>query len=215
MSRVFEWVDERLNLRPLWRSVADHAVPAHITFWHCFGGITFLLMLMQVVTGIFLTMYYVPSPDHAYASVEYISQQVMFGRLIRGMHRIGASAAVITVVIHMMRVYFQGAYKKPRELNWIAGVGLLAVVLGFGFTGYLLPWDQKAYWATMVGTNIAASVPVVGSWVLRLLRGGTDLGAVTLTRFFSLHIWILPTLLFTLLGAHLFMVRRQGVAGPF
>lgn len=210
-----DWVDERLNLRPFLKEIADHPVPAHVNFWHCFGGITFAIIMLQIATGIFLTMYYVPAPDHAYASVEYISNEVRFGRLIRGMHRIGSSAAVITVVIHMMRVYFQGAYKKPRELNWIAGVGLLLVVFGFGFTGYLLPWDQKAYWATVVGTNIAGAVPVIGPFILKVMRGGTDLGAVTLTRFFSTHIWILPGALITLLVGHFFMIRRQGVAGPF
>ena len=170
--------------------------------------------MIQIVTGIFLTMYYVPSPEHAFTSVEYISKEVTYGRLIRGMHRIGSSGVVVMVIIHMLRVYFHGAYKKPRELNWVAGIGLLLIIFGFGFTGYLLPWDQKAYWATQVGTKMAGVVPFVGDFILRALRGGSELGAVTLTRFYFLHIWLLPSVLFGLLAAHVFMIRKQGVSGP-
>lgn len=213
--RFFNWLDERLNLRPLVDSLVNHPVPPFVNFWHCFGGLTFAVIALQVLTGMFLLIYYVPSPDHAYASVRFIEQQVLFGRLVRGLHRVGGSAAVIFVVIHMLRVYFQGAYKKPRELNWIAGVLLLITVLGFGFTGYLLPWDQRAYWATVVGTNIAGSMPLIGTFVLRVVRGGTDLGAVTLARFFAVHVWFLPLGLIILLAAHFLMVRRQGVSGPY
>lgn len=213
--RIFKWLDERLNLSPLVDSIVNHPVPSFVNFWHCFGGLTFTVIVLQVISGMFLLLYYSPSPDHAYASIQFIEQQVMFGRLVRGLHRVGASAAVIFVVIHMMRVYFQGAYKKPRELNWIAGVLLLVTVLAFGFTGYLLPWDQRAYWATVVGTNIAGSAPWVGSFILRVVRGGTDLGAITLERFFAVHVWFLPLGLVILLVAHFFMVRRQGVSRPF
>lgn len=213
-EKIYNWIDERLQIKDQVKEILDHPVPPHVNFLYCFGGITFVLIMLQVITGIFLTMYYVPSPDHAYASVEYISKEVAFGRLIRGMHRIGSSGVVIMVVVHLLRVYFHGAYKKPRELNWMVGVGLLLIVLTFGFTGYLLPWDQKAYWATVVGTKMAGSVPVMGEFILKALRGGSDLGAVTLTRFYSLHIWLLPGVLFALLGAHFFMIRKQGISGP-
>lgn len=213
-AKAYDWLDERLNIKEQVKDILDHPVPSHVNWLYCFGGITFTLIMLQIVTGIFLVMYYVPSPDHAYASVEYISKEVAFGKLIRNMHRIGSSGVVVMVVVHLLRVYFHGAYKKPRELNWIVGVFLLMVVMGFGFTGYLLPWDQKAYWATVVGTKMAGSVPLVGEFIIKASRGGMDLGAVTLTRFFALHIWFLPAILMGLLGAHFFMIRKQGISGP-
>lgn len=214
LNQVYDWMDERLQLKETVRNILEHPVPAHISFLHCFGGITFTLIVLQVITGMFLALYYVASPEQAFASVEYISKEVYFGKLIRGMHRVGASMAIITVVIHMMRVYFTGSYKKPREMNWLAGVILLFVLLGFGFTGYLLPWDQKAYWATMVGTSLAGSMPVIGDFLLKVLRGGSELGALTLTRFYAVHIWFLPAMLISLLTLHFYMVRKQGIAGP-
>ena len=213
-AKIYDWIDERLHVKEQVRDILNHPVPKHVNWLYCFGGITFVLIVIQIVTGIFLTMYYVPSPEHAFTSVEYISKEVTYGRLIRGMHRIGSSGVVVMVIIHMLRVYFHGAYKKPRELNWVAGIGLLLIIFGFGFTGYLLPWDQKAYWATQVGTKMAGVVPFAGDFILRALRGGSELGAVTLTRFYFLHIWLLPSVLFGLLAAHVFMIRKQGVSGP-
>lgn len=213
-AKIYDWIDERLHIKGQVRDILDHPVPKHVNWLYCFGGITFVLIMIQLITGVFLALYYVPSPDHAYASVEYISKEVAFGKLIRGMHRIGSSGVVVMVVIHMLRVYFHGAYKKPRELNWVAGVMLLLIIFTFGFTGYLLPWDQKAYWATQVGTKMAGSVPLIGQFILKALRGGFELGAVTLTRFYFLHILMLPAVLIGLLGAHFFMIRKQGVSGP-
>jgi len=214
LAKIYDWIDERLHIKEQVRDILNHPVPKHVNWLYCFGGITFVLIMIQIITGIFLTMYYVPSPEHAYASVEYIGKEVTYGRLIRGMHRLGSSGVVVMVIIHMLRVYFHGAYKKPRELNWVAGVGLLLIIFGFGFTGYLLPWDQKAYWATQVGTKMAGVVPLMGGFILKVLRGGSELGAVTLTRFYFLHIWLLPSVLFGLLAAHVFMIRKQGVSGP-
>lgn len=214
LAKLYDWLDSRLQIKGQVKEMLEHPVPSHVNWLYCFGGITFLLILLQIITGIFLIMYYVPSPDHAYASVEYISKEVAAGKLIRGMHRIGSSMVVIFVVVHMLRVFFHGAYKKPRELNWMVGVGLLLLVIGFGFTGYLLPWDQKAYWATVVGTKMAGSVPVIGDFLLRAMRGGNELGAVTLARFFAIHVWMLPVILVSLLAAHVFMIRKQGVSGP-
>jgi quinol-cytochrome oxidoreductase complex cytochrome b subunit len=159
-----------------------------------------------------LTIYYVPTPDHAYDSVQFITTQVPAGWFIRGLHHYGASAMVVLTVLHMIRVIIYGAYKFPREVTWFTGVGLLLVTVGFGFTGYLLPWDQKAYWATTVGTRIAGTAPGIGDWILRIMRGGEELSAVTLARFFGVHVWVLPTALLLLLGIHLYLVIRNGIS---
>lgn len=221
LDRAYRWVDDRLGIDPIMKDIAEHPVPEHVNpalhpkaIVYCFGGLTFFIFCLLIITGIFLTMYYVPTPDHAYDSVRYITDELMLGRIVRGVHHWSASGIVIMVVLHMLRVYAQGAYKAPRELNWMVGVGLLLVVMGFGFTGYLLPWDQKAYWATTVGTKMASQVPVIGHFLLLVLRGGEELGAVTLARFYSLHIWFLPGAAITLMAAHFFMVRRQGISGP-
>jgi menaquinol-cytochrome c reductase cytochrome b subunit len=214
LARIYDWIDSRLQIKDQVQELMDHPVPSHVNWLYCFGGITFLLIMLQIITGIFLIMYYVPSPDHAYDSVKYISEEVAAGKLIRGMHRIGSSLVVIFVVVHMLRVFFHGAYKKPRELNWMVGVVLLLLVVGFGFTGYLLPWDQKAYWASVVGIKMAGSVPVLGEFIGGVMRGGEALGAVTLARFFAIHVWILPAALFGFLAAHIFMIRKQGISGP-
>ena len=165
-----------------------------------------------MITGILLTIYYVPTPDHAYDSVQFISTQVPAGWLIRGLHHYGASAMVILVALHMLRVIFYGAYKYPREVTWFSGVVLLLVTIGFGFTGYLLPWDQKAYWATTVGTRIAGTPPFIGDFILRVVRGGDELSAVTLARFFGVHVWVLPTLLLLLTAFHMYLVIRIGIS---
>jgi quinol-cytochrome oxidoreductase complex cytochrome b subunit len=159
-----------------------------------------------------LSVYYVPSPDHAYDSITYIMNEVQFGWLIRGIHHWGASLLVLVVFLHMLRVFFYGAYKYPRELTWITGVFLLLATLGMGFTGYLLPWNQRSYWATVVGTEIAGTVPGIGRFITRVLRGGSDLSAVTLVRFFSMHVWIIPALVLVILGVHLYLVVRLGIS---
>ena len=162
------------------------------------------------MTGIFLTVYYTPSPDHAYDSVQYIMEGVAFGWLIRGIHHWGATLMVIVVFIHLLRVFITASFKFPRELTWLIGIGLFLATLGMGFTGYLLPWNQKAYWATTVGTQIAGSVPFIGEFILKALRGGPDLSALTLQRFFSAHIWIIPAVLAGLIGVHLFLIIKHG-----
>ena len=167
---------------------------------------------LQGVTGILLRIYYVPTPDHAYDSVQFITTQVPAGWLIRGLHHYGASAMVILTVLHMLRVIFSGAYKFPREITWFTGVFLLLVVTGFGFTGYLLPWDQKAFWATTVGTRIASVAPGVGEWIFLVMRGGEEITAVTLARFFGVHVWVLPASLLILLSIHMYLVIRIGIS---
>ncbi len=213
--RIYDWLDRRFDLRPAMEKILIHPVPSWVNWLYCFGGITFFLFVLQVITGIFLMLYYVPSPDHAYASVSFISHDIQFGYLVRGMHHWTASLIVVMVVVHMLRVFWHGAYKNPRELNWVAGVFLFLLMMGFGFTGYLLPWDQKAYWATSVGTNIAGSAPIIGSFILKVIRGGTDLGAVTLVRFFTIHVMVLPAITVVFLVAHFLMIRRQGISRPF
>lgn len=210
-EKVFNWLDERLGLTTIYDVVLDRKVPK-VNWWFTLGSASLFLFLMQGITGIFLTMYYVPSPDHAYDSIEYIMNGVAFGWLIRGIHHWGASLMVLVVFVHMLRVFFYGAYKFPREITWLTGVLLLLSTLGMGFTGYLLPWNQKAYWATTVGTEIAGTVPFIGDFILRVLRGGTDISAVTLARFFSIHIWVLPATITLLIGIHIYLVIRLGIS---
>jgi quinol-cytochrome oxidoreductase complex cytochrome b subunit len=210
-TKVGDWLDERVAWRSVFETVFRRRVPK-INWLYTLGSASLFVAVNQIVTGILLTIYYVPTPDHAYDSVQYITTQVPAGWLIRGLHHYGASAMVILVFLHMLRIIFMGAYKYPREVTWFSGVFLLLITLGFGFTGYLLPWDQKAYWATIVGTQIAGTAPLVGDGVLRIMRGGEDLTAVTLARFFGVHVWVLPLLLILLMALHLYLVIRIGIS---
>lgn len=221
MNKLYNWIDERLDITPLWRDVADHEVPEHVNpahhfsaFVYCFGGLTFFLVMIQVLSGVFLTMYYVPDIINAYTSVDYLQYKVQFGDIVRGMHHWGASLVIVMMFLHTLRVFFTGAYKAPREMNWVVGVLIFAVILGLGFTGYLLPWDNKALFATKVGIEIASAVPFVGDLIKEFLQGGDIVGAQTLTRFFALHVFILPAALLGLLAVHFIMIRRQGISGP-
>ena len=210
-QKFLTWLDERLGLQGIYDTVLDRKVPK-VNWWFTLGSPSLFLFVMQGVTGIFLTIYYVPSPDAAYDSVQFIMNGVAFGWLIRGIHHWGATLMVITVFAHMLRTFYYAAYKYPRELTWLTGVVLLLSTLGMGFTGYLLPWNQRAYWATTVGTEIAGTVPVVGEFILRVLRGGTDLSAVTLARFFSMHIWFLPAMIALMIGIHMYLIIRLGIS---
>jgi quinol-cytochrome oxidoreductase complex cytochrome b subunit len=212
-TRVGNWLDERIGWRSVWQTIFERKIPK-VNWLYTLGSASLFVAVNQIVTGILLTIYYVPTPDHAYDSVQYISTQVPAGWLIRGLHHWGASAMVVLVVVHMLRIIFMGAYKFPREVTWLTGVFLLLVTLGFGFTGYLLPWDQKAFWATTVGTRIAGTPPVIGDSILRIMRGGEELSAVTLARFFGVHVWVLPTLLLSLVFVHMYLVIRIGISAP-
>ena len=212
MASISRWIDERIDLKTLRAQLIDRRVPWGLTWWHTLGSATLTVFFVQVVTGVVMAMYYAPSPDHAYDSIRFIEHNVLSGSLLRGIHHWGASAMVVLVVAHMIRVFSLGSFKYPREMSWLLGVGLLFIVLGFSFTGYLLPWDQKAYWATQVGTNIAGSAPLIGGIMVKLLRGGAQLGAGTLTRFFSLHVLLLPLLLIVFVLLHISLVIRQGMA---
>jgi quinol-cytochrome oxidoreductase complex cytochrome b subunit len=209
--KMFTWIDERLGLSTIYNVVLDRNVPK-VNWWYTLGSASLFLFALQVVTGIFLTVYYVPSPDHAYDSVQYIMNEVSFGWLIRGVHHWGATLMVIFVFIHMLRTFYFAAYKYPREITWLTGVFLLLATLGMGFTGYLLPWNQRAYWATTVGTEIPGTAPFIGDFIIRILRGGSDLSAVTLARFFSVHIWFLPAIIVLLISVHMYLVIRLGIS---
>jgi len=210
-TRVGNWLDERVEWRKVWNAIFLRKIPK-VNWLFTLGSASLFIALNQIFTGILLTIYYVPTPDHAYDSVQFITTQVPAGWLIRGLHHYGASAMVILVVLHMLRVIFYGAYKYPREVTWFSGVVLLLVTIGFGFTGYLLPWDQKAYWATTVGTRIAGTPPLIGDFILRIVRGGDELSAVTLARFFGVHVWVLPTILLLLTAFHMYLVIRIGIS---
>jgi ubiquinol-cytochrome c reductase cytochrome b subunit len=186
----------------------------HKNFLYTLGGLTLISFMLQALTGILLVFYYDPSVEGAYNSVDYITYLLPLGWLVRGVHHYGSSAMVILVSLHMLRTYFFSAYKRPREINWLTGVLLLFLVLAFGFTGYLLPWDQKGYWATKVGTEIAGSVPFFGPQIRALMRGGESLGQVTLTRFYATHIMLLPATVGLLIVAHIFQLRFHGMAPP-
>jgi quinol-cytochrome oxidoreductase complex cytochrome b subunit len=208
-KKFYQWLDERLDLQGVYKNLLDRPEPEG-NWWNTLGSASLFLFVMQGLTGIFLTVYYTPSPDHAYDSIQYIMNDLAFGWLIRGMHHWGSSLMVLVVFIHMLRVFVTASYKYPRELTWLVGVGLLLLTVGMGFTGYLLPWHQQAYWATTVGTRIAGSVPFIGDFILKVLRGGPDLSALTLQRFFSAHIWMLPGMLAALIGVHLYLIIKHG-----
>ena len=209
---IKQFLNERLPLAEF----SEHLrkpLPKHINLLFSLGSLAMFLLLLQAATGAFLAFYYSPSPEHAHNAVTYISEEVPFGAFVRGLHHWGASAMVIIVVLHLLRVVLYSSYKAPRELTWVFGVFLLLIVLGFGFTGYLLPWDEKAYWATVVGVEIASTAPVLGDFVAKVMRGGAEIGAVTLSRFYALHTIWLPGLAFGLVGVHLFFVRYYGSSG--
>jgi ubiquinol-cytochrome c reductase cytochrome b subunit len=211
---LFGWFQDRLNVEAIWRALFIRKIPFGVNLLYTLGFASLALFLVQLVTGTVLALYYSPSPDHAYDSVEYLITQVPFGPVIRGIHHWGASAMVVVVVLHLLVTFGMGAYKYPREVTWWVGVVLFALTFAFGFTGYLLPWDEKAYWATTVGTNMAGTIPAIGGFVEGVLRGGSQLGALTLTRFYAFHVLVLPLMLMGLVAVHVFLVVWQGVSVP-
>ncbi|MDP2350937.1 MAG: cytochrome bc complex cytochrome b subunit [Chloroflexota bacterium] len=212
-ERPSGWLDQRTKLGPLIRASLHVRIPMSARTYY-FGGIALFLFGIQVVTGTLLALYYKPTPEAAWKSVQFITSDVSFGWLIRSIHHWAANLMVLFVGLHMVRVFMQAAYKYPRELTWVFGALLLMVTLGFGFTGYLLPWDQRAYWATVVGTEIAGGVPVVGESILLLLRGGADVTGDTMSRFFGIHVLVLPLALAGLMAGHLLLVHQLGLANP-
>ncbi len=213
LAKVIDWLDERAAIKKLWHEAADEHIPGGARPRYVFGSVLMFLFMQQVVLGILLASYYSPSATDAWASTAYISDQVTAGWFLRGLHHHGSSAMVIVTVLHFFQVTLAGAYRKPRELNWLTGLIMAALVLGFALTGYLLPWDQKGYWATQVATSIMGSMPA-GDVQQRLLQGGSQYGNLTITRFFALHVFVLPLALAGLLGAHLALFRKHGVTPP-
>lgn len=215
LVKGFNLIDERLGLKEvLDEEVFTKLAPGHLDYFACFGGISFFIFLLQIMTGLLLMIYYVPDTEHAYKSVVAITNDIPFGWAVRGMHFWGASLMVVTVLIHMLKIYFAGIYKAPRELNWVTGVTLFMLTMGFSFTGYLLPWTQLSYWATVIGTEAPAAMPVMGPYTKMLLLGGTEISQVTLSRFFTLHVIVLPLSTVAVLVAHFVQIRRQGISGP-
>ena len=214
-TNVVDWLDERLGIRAVW-SLLDHkVVPVHsATKWYFFGGMAVFLLAIQIITGVLLLFYYRPTVAEAFDSVRFIMTKVEFGWLIRSIHSWSANLLIFVAFVHMFSVTFMHAYRRPRELTWFSGIALLGVMLGFGFSGYLLPWNKIAYFATKVGTDVAGSVPLIGPPLARFLRGGEDVGGATLTRFFALHVIVLPVTALLLVSVHLLLIQRSGMSVP-
>jgi len=213
--RVRDWLDERLEWHQILDFLEHKTVPLHrFSYWYFLGGITLFLFGVQVATGMLLLLYYRPTSNEAFESVQYIMTQVRFGWLVRSIHSWAANLMVLTALAHMFSVLFLGAYRKPRELTWVSGMLLLFLVLGFGFSGYLLPWNELAYFATKVGTDMVKQVPVVGKTLMIFLRGGEEVSGATLTRFFGFHVALLPGVTTLLIGVHLALIQRQGMSVP-
>jgi quinol---cytochrome c reductase cytochrome b subunit, bacillus type len=211
-SYPLDWLEERSGIVGGVRYFLFRKVPADIGWWHTLGSATLTAFIVQALTGLVLAMYYTPDPDSAYESIQRITNDVTLGWLVRGMHRWGASVFIILMFFHMARVFLFSAYRYPRELNWIVGVLLLATGMFEGFTGYLLPWDQTAYWASVVGININGTAPFAGPLLAQFLRGGAEIGPDTLPRFYALHMLAIPGALIALIGLHLYLVVRLGVS---
>ena len=214
MKRLLAFLESRAGASSLWRAFADEPVSVRRAWLFTLGSAALFALVVQAVTGLALALSYAPTPDHAWESVKAIQTKLPAGALVRGLHHWGASAIVVLAALHLARTFLFASYKKPRELNWLVGVALLLLILAFGFTGYLLPWDQRAYWATVVGTRVPRALPVVGPAASRVIAGGSLVGAATLTRFYAVHVVLLPLLTFFLVAAHLLLLRKHGHAGP-
>jgi cytochrome b6 len=214
MSNVYDWFQERLEIQAIADDITSKYVPPHVNIFYCLGGITLTCFIVQVATGFAMTFYYRPTVTEAFASVQYIMTEVNFGWLIRSVHRWSASMMVLNMILHVCRVYLTGGFKKPRELTWVTGVALASVTVSFGVTGYSLPWDQVGYWACKIVTGVPEAVPIVGSLLVKVLRGGVSVGQSTLTRFYSAHTFVLPVVAAVLMLTHFVMIRKQGISGP-
>ncbi|CAB4880255.1 unannotated protein [freshwater metagenome] len=208
------WIDERTSLSGAARWMMFRKVPKGTNWFYTLGSATMFSFLSQAVTGIFLAMYYVPSSTRAYESIRYINNDVFLGEFVHGMHKWGSSMMVILIFLHMGRTFFFGAYKYPRELNWVIGVVLLILTMTMSFTGYLLPFDQRSYWASIVGVNINGTGPLVGPYLSDFLRAGPNFGATTLSRFYAIHMLLLPGAIAALMGFHLYLVAKLGTTAP-
>jgi quinol---cytochrome c reductase cytochrome b subunit, bacillus type len=211
---IVGWVDERTGASGFLRGFLFRKVPKGTNWFYTLGSATMFAFLSQAVTGVVLAMYYDPSPTHAYDSVQHINDDVWLGALVRGMHRWGATVMVVLIFLHMGRTFFFGAYKYPRELNWVVGVVLLILTLGMALTGYLLPFDQRSFWASVVAVNITGTGPVLGPYLADFLRAGPEFGATTLSRFSAIHMLLIPALIAVLIAVHLYLVTKLGTTAP-
>lgn len=215
IQTVYGWLDDRLSLGK-WQALAEKKmVPVHKhSVWYYLGGIALVLVLVQIFTGGLLMVYYVPELDSAHASILKLNSQVNFGWFIRSLHSWGANLTILALFVHLFSTYLMKAYRPPRELTWLTGLGLLVLMFGFGFTGYLLPWDEVSFFATKIGIDIASKTPLIGEWVATLLRGGSEVGQATISRFFVIHVFLLPLGLAGLLGLHLLLIQLHGISEP-
>jgi menaquinol-cytochrome c reductase cytochrome b subunit len=213
-ATAIDWIDERTSLSGVGRWAMFRKIPKGTNWFYTLGSATLFAFLSQAVTGVFLAMYYDPSPTRAYESARFITEQAFLGEFVRGMHKWGATVMVVLIFLHMARTFFFGAYKYPRELNWVIGVALLVLTFVMALTGYLLPFDQRSFWATIVANNITASGPLIGPYLGDFLRAGPEFGATTLSRFYAIHMLIVPGAIAALIGAHLYLVAKLGTTAP-
>ena len=208
------WINHRTGLDDLLRNALDEPIPGGARLAYIFGSGLLFIFLSQIITGVFLALYYVPSADHAHTTVAYITKAVTAGSFLRSLHSYGSSAMVVVLLLHLSQTYIYGSYKGRRELLWVSGCVLFGLVMAMAFTGYLLPWDQRAYFATAVGTNAVSEVPFIGESIKRVMRGGTEMGTLTISRFFVAHVFLVPALIFAFVASHIFLFRKAGPAGP-
>jgi len=213
-ANVVGWLDERSGISPIVRAQFFRKVPKGTNWFYTLGSATLFAFVSQAVTGVFLAMYYEPDTSRAYESASHITNEVFLGELVRGMHKWGSTVMIVLVFLHMARTFLFGAYKYPREIQWIVGVVLMVLSLVMGLTGYLLPFDQRSFWATTVATNLIASAPIIGPYMADFMRGGGEFGAASLARFYSLHMLVVPGLIAALIGAHLYLVAKLGTTAP-
>ena len=208
------WVDERTGATGFLTGMLFRKVPKGTNWFYTLGSATLFAFVVQALTGVFLAMYYTPSATEAYASISYLTNDVFLGEFVRGMHKWGATVMIILIFLHMARTFFFGAYKYPRELNWVIGVVLLVLTLVMGLTGYLLPFDQRSFWATIVANNITATGPVIGPYLADFLRAGAEFESTTISRFYAVHMLLVPGLIIALIFAHLYLVVKLGTTAP-
>ncbi|MFI5252621.1 MAG: cytochrome bc complex cytochrome b subunit [Bacteroidota bacterium] len=214
-KKVYDWVDERVELDDLVTFLGKKYVPVHRhSIWYYFGGVSLFLFIIQVITGIMLLLYYKSGEELAFESIQFIMSKVTFGWLIRSIHSWSANLFILSALVHMFSVFFERSYRKPREMTWLTGMLMFFLALGFGFSGYLLPWNELAFFATKVGTDIAGVVPLVGKPIMIFLRSGDEVNGATLSRFFGFHVAVFPGIFTVLLTTHLILVQRQGMSEP-